>query len=179
MTRIFKNSIFLFFILLINCQNPNNSSSEIVVSDDKTSTKASYNNDILGQYLRIKDALISSDVEKANIAADGLHKVLLNESKTNKNLNLKTGQLKEIAQNIIDADDIQIKRKSFFQLSEIIFEALQNKSISSKEESNLYLQFCPMAFNNSGGIWLSSEHDILNPYFGDMMLTCGVVRDTI
>ena len=177
--QMIKNSICLFTILFMSCQNSSDSSTEISVSNTEKNIKASYNNDIVGQYLRIKDALILSDVEKTNIAANGLKSLLLNEIVANKNLNLKVGQLEQITQNIIDARDIKIKRKSFFELSQIIYDALQNSGLSSNISSNLYLQYCPMAFNNSGGIWLSSEHDISNPYFGEMMLTCGVVRDTI
>tara|TARA_B100001142_G_C14158656_1_gene587571 strand:- start:136 stop:714 length:579 start_codon:yes stop_codon:yes gene_type:complete len=186
--QISKNSICLFIILFMSCQNSSNSSNEISVSNTEINTKTSYNNDILGQYLRIKDALISSDMEKINIAAESLLKVLWDENKVGiQNLNqsdeesgdLKIDQLKKITQNILDANDIQIKRKSFFELSQIIYDALQNKSLNSNVSSFIFLQYCPMAFNNSGGVWLSSEHEISNPYFGDMMLTCGVVRDTI
>ena len=175
--QMLKNSIGLFTIFFVSCQNPSNSSTEIAVSNTEKNIKASYNNDIIGQYLRIKDALILSDVEKTNIAANGLKSVLLDQSVANKNQ--KVGHLEQITQNIIDADDIKIKRKSFFELSQIIYDALQNNGLSSNVSSNIYLQYCPMAFNNSGGIWLSLEHDISNPYFGEMMLTCGVVRDTI
>jgi hypothetical protein len=36
-----------------------------------------------------------------------------------------------------------------------------------------------MAFNNTGGFWLSDSKTIRNPYFGDKMLTCGQVRETL
>ncbi|RMD80875.1 MAG: DUF3347 domain-containing protein [Lentisphaerae bacterium] len=37
----------------------------------------------------------------------------------------------------------------------------------------VYLNRCPMAFNNSGGIWLQGSEDLLNPYYGSEMATCG------
>jgi Cu(I)/Ag(I) efflux system membrane fusion protein len=43
----------------------------------------------------------------------------------------------------------------------------------------VYLQHCPMANNDTGADWLSTEKEIRNPYFGDMMLKCGETRDTI
>ena len=43
----------------------------------------------------------------------------------------------------------------------------------------LYLEYCPMANNNEGAYWLSNEKQIKNPYFGDMMLKCGSVKETI
>jgi len=33
-----------------------------------------------------------------------------------------------------------------------------------------------MAFGNKGADWLSEKDEVLNPYFGDMMLRCGEVK---
>ena len=46
-------------------------------------------------------------------------------------------------------------------------------------DSALYVQKCPMANNNKGAVWLSAEEEIRNPYYGDAMLTCGSVIDSI
>jgi hypothetical protein len=44
---------------------------------------------------------------------------------------------------------------------------------------SLYLEYCPMANENTGAFWLSNEKEIKNPYFGSMMLKCGSVKETI
>jgi Cu(I)/Ag(I) efflux system membrane fusion protein len=36
-----------------------------------------------------------------------------------------------------------------------------------------------MADDNKGADWLSTEESIKNPYYGQSMLTCGEVTDTI
>jgi hypothetical protein len=36
-----------------------------------------------------------------------------------------------------------------------------------------------MANGDNGAYWLSNEAKIRNPYFGDAMLKCGVVKDSI
>jgi Cu(I)/Ag(I) efflux system membrane fusion protein len=36
-----------------------------------------------------------------------------------------------------------------------------------------------MADNNNGAYWLSKEEKVINPYFGDAMLTCGEVKQVI
>jgi hypothetical protein len=36
-----------------------------------------------------------------------------------------------------------------------------------------------MAFDNTGGDWLSAKPTVLNPYYGDAMLTCGNLKDTL
>jgi len=46
-------------------------------------------------------------------------------------------------------------------------------------EDPLYVEYCPMAFENEGATWLSRESNIANPYFGDKMLRCGSIVDTL
>jgi hypothetical protein len=46
-------------------------------------------------------------------------------------------------------------------------------------EMKIYEQFCPMYKNNEGGVWLSMNEEIRNPYFGDKMLKCGKVQREI
>jgi hypothetical protein len=36
-----------------------------------------------------------------------------------------------------------------------------------------------MAFNNTGGYWLSNSKEIRNPFFGDKMLKCGRIEKEI
>jgi hypothetical protein len=44
---------------------------------------------------------------------------------------------------------------------------------------SIYVQYCPMANEGKGGYWLSSQEEIMNPYYGDDMLHCGEVKETI
>jgi len=46
-------------------------------------------------------------------------------------------------------------------------------------DTPLYIQHCPMADSNKGADWLSIKAEIKNPYFGEAMLTCGEITDTI
>ena len=43
----------------------------------------------------------------------------------------------------------------------------------------VYYQYCPMAFNNKGAYWMSQDREIKNPYFGDKMLECGSLEDSL
>ena len=43
----------------------------------------------------------------------------------------------------------------------------------------LYIAHCPMAGNDAGADWMQRDQDILNPYYGSGMLTCGYVTDTL
>ncbi len=46
-------------------------------------------------------------------------------------------------------------------------------------DETIYVQFCPMADDNKGAYWLSLQEEIRNPYFGDKMLICGLVKEEI
>ncbi|WP_420601742.1 hypothetical protein [Flagellimonas sp.] len=45
--------------------------------------------------------------------------------------------------------------------------------------NTFYVQQCPMANNNKGAVWLSTENEIRNPYYGDAMLKCGSVLEVL
>jgi len=36
-----------------------------------------------------------------------------------------------------------------------------------------------MALNDKGGYWLSNEKAIKNPYYGESMMACGEIKETI
>ena len=42
-----------------------------------------------------------------------------------------------------------------------------------------YVMHCPMAFGNRGADWLQRKEELLNPYFGAIMLHCGSVTDVL
>jgi len=46
-------------------------------------------------------------------------------------------------------------------------------------DTAVYYDYCPMAFDNKGGFWLSEQKAIANPYFGKKMMTCGSVKETL
>lgn len=64
------------------------------------------------------------------------------------------------------------------------FQAVSDGMIALTKAFNpmdqpLYVQHCPMADSNKGADWLSIKAEIKNPYFGEAMLTCGEITDTI
>ena len=172
-----QNPLIVLLILgfFFSCQSPADSAGQIEINESEFAIKSSYDNDIIGQYLRIKDALVATNAEEAANAAKSLKKILLNE----KDILVDLRNLNLIIEEIIDNKDIKSKRVSFYELSKSLIKEFKNKSIETKEGQDIYIQFCPMAMNNKGAIWLSAEYNVLNPYYGETMLKCGVVRDTI
>ena len=57
--------------------------------------------------------------------------------------------------------------------------AADKLGLEMPNKTPVYIEFCPMANDNKGGYWLSTEEKIQNPYFGKKMLKCGEVKATI
>ncbi len=73
-------------------------------------------------------------------------------------------------------DDAQL-RDAFFFVSKAMID--MHKQFGHADGRNFYLTFCPMARNNQGAYWLQTTDTIWNSYYGDKMLRCGEVRDTL
>ena len=56
-----------------------------------------------------------------------------------------------------------------------LISAIETFGINKK----VYSQYCPMADDNNGAYWLSKQEKVINPYFGEAMLTCGEVKQVI
>jgi Cu(I)/Ag(I) efflux system membrane fusion protein len=122
-------------------------------------------------YLTLKDELVRSDAKAATATAKEML-VLLSDKK----YAFSKSNLKSLLESIQKTDDIEEQRELFRLISnEMIQWVSSTQSVSSK----LYVQFCPMANNNKGAKWLSSEEQIRNPFYGDAMLTCGSVVEVI
>ena len=67
------------------------------------------------------------------------------------------------------------QRNYFKQVSASLIKAIQVFGINEK----VFVIFCPMADSNKGAYWLSIEEKVINPYFGNKMLSCGEVKQVI
>lgn len=81
----------------------------------------------------------------------------------------------EAASTIAEAKDIKAARVAFKDWSDTLITKVEENGVG---EGTAYKMFCPMAFNNTGASWLQAEDDLLNPYYGSMMLRCGVTQKT-
>ena len=84
--------------------------------------------------------------------------------------------IEESLDNLLEADDIAEQRMYFEPLSEAFINTAQTLGAIGQ---TYYVAFCPMYDDDRGAYWLSEFEEIKNPYFGDMMLRCGEVRETI
>ena len=154
------------------------SSKKTTISEDaKKSLQPLFDN-----YFKLKIALASDDFEKAKASG-----VAMNNSLGKIDMNLFKGDahslwmqqstaLKTVLQHIEHLGNIKAIREKFISIS--------NSMIALAESFDplptpIYVQYCPMADSNKGADWLSKEKEILNPYFGEAMLSCGETTKTI
>ncbi|MEP2025391.1 MAG: DUF3347 domain-containing protein [Reichenbachiella sp.] len=122
---------------------------------------------IYGAYEKLRDALVATDFETAKTFAAELSEALKEDE--------STWQQASIADGIMNASEIETARAVFSELNnsmESVFEG-------AVESGEINKCFCPMALDNAGASWFSTTKEIKNPYFGDKMLKCGVVKKTI
>ncbi len=133
---------------------------------------------VLAEYFKLKDALVASDAEKTKAEAYKMLE-LLNKTQTAKldgMVKSHLSKVKDMLQAISENNKIENQRDHFIILSENMVALASNMNF---EGNPVYVQFCPMANNNKGANWLSLEVEVRNPYYGDDMLTCGEVKDTL
>ncbi|WPZ10952.1 efflux RND transporter periplasmic adaptor subunit [Roseivirga spongicola] len=136
---------------------------------------------VFNAYLPVKDALIQSDAKTASQEAENLQATI---DKVNMKLVKGEGHiewmkdlevLQESTEGIVRESDIEKARMMLSPLSDQLYHSLKKFEV----KIGGYRQFCPMAKNNQGAFWLSNSEKILNPYFGDAMLTCGEITEDL
>ena len=138
-------------------------------------------NQLIDHYLMLKDALVASDAQKAQKAGSDLTRSLreINKSELSENARgfwLEQQTSAEIqAQKIANSTELKPQREAFIELSNRLIIATKSFNFGAV----IYHQYCPMANNNKGADWLSTREEIENPYYGDMMMSCGEVIEKI
>lgn len=139
--------------------------------DDGVQGDIAFNNQdmeiVYSHYMHVKTALVNTNAEEAKSGAEMMTAALQNVGNNEEALNA--------AQTIAQTDDINVQRTAFQDLS----AAMENMLAGELSSGEVYKQFCPMAFDGKGAYWLSASQEIRNPYYGDKMLKCGRVEDTI
>lgn len=138
---------------------------------------------VFTSYVELKDAFVASNADKvkaeATEAKDALAKVdmkLLSGAAHNDWMNFLS-PLETSLKEIESSTDIEAQRKSFSTLTENMYKSVKAFGLGGGKEA--FYDYCPMAFNNEGAYWLSTQEQIRNPYFGDKMLTCGEVKEKL
>jgi Protein of unknown function (DUF3347) len=143
------------------------------VKQDSATLKA-----VLAEYIRLKNALVSGKPGEAGAAAttmiaalDSLHSGLMTDSQRKVFIDNRPGATDHAQQIATNKASIKNQREHFSKLSESIYRMV--KGFGTTE--TLYKDYCPM----KKAIWLSETKPVRNPYYGNEMLSCGEVQETI
>ena len=136
-------------------------------------------NEIVSNYLTLKNALTKDDTKGAANAGKALYAIFNSVNPNSIDAKLKTEYLdiaddaKEHAEHIgANGGNIEHQREHFAMLSKDMNDLIK----SFKSEQKLYQDFCPMYDGGKGAIWISETKEIKNPYQGKKMLTCGSMK---
>lgn len=162
-------TVVISTLAIVSCSNPTSKNADAENSAESNTPQfedASVNN-VYQHYIHLKTALVNNDDQEAKNEAELLAQALTEAGNT---------EIAAQANEIKSAADIEGKRSLFNTLSENLTAYLKQSKLAS---GVIYKQYCPMANNDKGGYWLSSEKEIRNPYYGDQMLKCGTIEEEI
>lgn len=120
-------------------------------------------------YLDLQASLASDDLVAAQTAAKALITAAAQGPKF-------TPLTDPVAQ-IIASDSIKSARQYFLNASHEMISLVDHVGTTGKQ--NLFVAHCPMAFGGKGGDWLQGDRKVNNPYYGSMMLRCGIIKSQL
>ncbi len=122
---------------------------------------------LLSPYLKMQSALASDNLEAAKKEAKAMMKITGH-----------SGALPDLLHNMLAAETLdELRKPSFEELSEAMIRVA--RAHPDKMGQDLLIMHCPMVYPDRGADWLQASEPLRNPYFGEMMLQCGEVTETI
>ncbi|CDF78617.1 conserved hypothetical protein (DUF3347) [Formosa agariphila KMM 3901] len=160
-------------ISVVSCKNETKEKSvETAVESSKENTvevvqakpkfKAANVTATFQNYIKLKDALVNTDAVAAKNGAE----LIANTT--------ENSEIKALASAIASESDIAKQREQFSDLTTLLKPVL----VANLSSGEIYEQHCPMALKD-GANWFAVEKEINNPYYGDKMLHCGLVQETL
>ncbi|WP_413668083.1 DUF3347 domain-containing protein [Mucilaginibacter sp. Mucisp86] len=128
-------------------------------------------NAVLTAYYGVKNALISGDAATTNTRAKEFQSAV-NAVPADQMTEAQKDKLLFDARHIGESDNIAHQREHFASLSENLYTLVKNGKFNS---APVYRDYCPM----KKSYWLSESLAIKNPYYGNQMLTCGEMKETL
>lgn len=168
-------------------QNPETSTTAPLTKSQNSDVFNTSFERMLSDYYDLKDGMVRSTssvapsvdsaANKLIVSADSLK---LSELKADAAI-VSTAQsysqgISAEAKALVGEKNLEAKRKSFQMISDQMYDLVRTVRY---DRQVVYHQYCPMAFNDQGAYWLSNNAEIMNPYFGNKMLHCGEVRDSL
>ena len=122
---------------------------------------------LMKPYLAMQAALAADDLDTAKAQAKAMMAITGH-----------AGALPELVHKMLAADSLDAMRKPHFEtLSNALIAAV--KADPEAFKGDLFIMNCPMVYGDRGADWLQDDDQLLNPYFGSMMLKCGEVKEKL
>lgn len=143
---------------------------------------------LLSAYLGMRDALVEGDTLALDAGAASLRRIADSLSRDSlfarQETALPLGNILAESDGLLGDNGLDAKRRAFGMVGEAVRDFLIK---SGYDAGKVYVQTCPMAFNDSeAASWLSDSREILNPYmgrrhskYGAGMLHCGELTDSL
>lgn len=162
---------------------PDGSISTITPTFTNLDTKLSADlKTVVDDYLHIKNALVNNDGNDAASGGNAMAEVITKIDKSPFTAEQKKayedieeglkGNAEQIGRNGADIDH---QRGHFTMMSNDVYALV--KAFGAGKA--MYHDYCPMANDNKGAMWLSEMKEVKNPYFGGKMNSCAHVVEII
>ena len=174
-------------IIFAGCKNEDAKTGNTKLNDmenvtSESSSSNSYTDNIVNNYLQVKNALVNDNDKEAANSGKALEKAITNFDKTKLTSEQLAGfaeledDMREHSEHIgANAGNIDHQREHFDLLSKDMIDFV--KLVGSSQA--LYQDYCPMYDNNKGAAWISEQKEISNPYMGKKDSGCGSVQETL
>jgi hypothetical protein len=176
---------FVFFNKSDKSGPPEEKQKPVAIGQHTSSFTQSFS-ELIAAYIGLKDALVASDTAKASAAALKLavasDSLKINEIQGDTGNVIKptaviySSTITTSAKGLAGESSIAEMRKEFEMIADNLWQLTR---VVRYDGQKLFWHHCPMAFDNRGAYWISNERQIRNPYFGDAMLECGKVADSL
>lgn len=183
-------------MMLVACGGSNEHANHVPEKDTTSSSIKTLPTDpssqLLAAYYTLKQSLIDADsagADNAAIRLSGLAdstdaRTLVSDSAQGKQAESLLDSLSIASSQLVKSSDLTGKRRNFSQIGGFMLTLLKQTGYAA---STVYIQECPMAFNDTEtASWLSDASEIVNPYLGKKhpkysagMLHCGELKDSI
>lgn len=138
--------------------------------------------ELLESYYAIQSALAADSLESAQKSADAFSdklKSISTEALPPPSADVwkdLSGRLDKALSSIQAREEVEPFRADFQTFTLLVDEMVRRFGTANLP---VFVHYCPMAFDDTGGSWLQPDENLLNPYFGSMMLRCGEIREQI
>lgn len=191
--------ILAFFCSLLSCNEGSDEKEVKPVEEIETGSRHSEEFNVtvdtmMNAYYELTEAFVKWDSADVTSKGKKLDSIIgnfsLNELRTDSTNDIFNAAVENISNArlnlsvITNEDSLELKRHQLNDLTGNLYNFLRTVKY---DEKKIYLQQCPMAFNDEDpGVWLSEVDSIRNPYlglyhprYGKGMLACGDNKATV